>query len=1009
MRKIYSVLLAAVSLLFSANLSAVDVNTLAGLQEAIDNTAAGATVNIRLTADITMATTDMPIRIYGKYAEAGKTVNLDLNGKNIIVGKGRAIELFKGTLNITGSGEIRKTDKGGKVYANADGNKEMVFVAGSWNTNDANWSNLTIGKDVRLNATVAEGKAITINEFLFTQTGSGPSLANYTITDPRSYIDNTVDGVKLATPAYFKRGDVGIVDYCTNWKNYTSTGAQAKKNLGKAYGANVHIYGYVYGQEYGVKINGVITATDGENIPMVYIHSGAEVAADKVMGSNAVYCSGYGKTIIEGTVHGANGVYVKGGDVTLNDAIVYSEYNGTYTEPQATSSGVVSAGSGVVVESSGSYVGQHTVTVTGDTKVTGGSGYAIEETVTNVEDSKVNSVTIQSGTIEAGEQGAVIVDERTADEDAKIVIVGGNYSEDSNGEPINIKVKGDEEITEKPVTTFVPDEVKDHYTTTTFTDTETGKTTIVVTYFENKDDKPAEKTSVITKDGEGNYTNEGKGVAWKVTEDAVETIDQDLTLTYLEAIDATHKQTLNVGDATHKVTLTVGRIVLGANAQIVVAAGSRLIVNGDQGIVANSVDNIILTASEDGTSQFLFNPAVTSNRHPNATVEFITKSFWTSNNDGDYAFQRFGIPTYVQIANIETPVMTRLYSYDWSSNTWKSRGVLNSTQDPIDYSYFKDPFESYQMLTYTAAEGTVYKMKGELVGNINADLEVGKRAKHAFANSYTGNIDIETLVNDGTYGNVYVYRRLTNNTYTWDPVGIIDFEDDEIPPLATQIQPLQGFYVMSTDNVHPHFTLDYDGMLWTPAVGGASAPRRVAADLNRTLAQIRVMSNNENVDNLTLIGSDRYTAEFEDGYDALKLMNDGFNIYVSADEKMSRLATDNLEGAYLGVSTAQAGIYTLTFTNIKGEQLVLVDLLNGSKTVMTEGASYQFYLADSESNDYRFQIVGRASMPTDVEEVEAAVKGNGVYSLTGQYMGNMSVWNTLPAGVYVVDGVKRVK
>lgn len=128
MRKIYSVLLAAVSLLFSANLSAVDVNTLAGLQEAIDNTAAGATVNIRLTADITMATTDMPIRIYGKYAEAGKTVNLDLNGKNIIVGKGRAIELFKGTLNITGSGEIRKTDKGGKVYANADGNKEMVLL-----------------------------------------------------------------------------------------------------------------------------------------------------------------------------------------------------------------------------------------------------------------------------------------------------------------------------------------------------------------------------------------------------------------------------------------------------------------------------------------------------------------------------------------------------------------------------------------------------------------------------------------------------------------------------------------------------------------------------------------------------------------------------------------------------------------------------------------------------------------------------------------------------------------
>ena len=27
----------------------------------------------------------------------------------------------------------------------------------------------------------------------------------------------------------------------------------------------------------------------------------------------------------------------------------------------------------------------------------------------------------------------------------------------------------------------------------------------------------------------------------------------------------------------------------------------------------------------------------------------------------------------------------------------------------------------------------------------------------------------------------------------------------------------------------------------------------------------------------------------------------------------------------------------------------------------------------------------------------------------GQYVGEMNVWNTLPAGVYVVNGEKRVK
>ena len=975
----------ACAMLVSANLWADDVATLAALQEAIDNTAAGGTVNIRLTNDISIATTDMPIRIYGNYADAGKTVNLDLNGHNIVVGKGRAIELLKGTLNITGEGEIRKTDKGGKVYANASGNKEMVLVAGSWNTADANWSNLTIGKDVKLNATVAEGKAVSINEIAFTQTNT--AAANYTITNPMEYVDKTKDAVKFTTPAYYKRGGVAIMDYCTDWKNYTSTGAKSTKNIGKAYGVNVHIYGYVYGQEYGVKINGIITMTDGDNVPMVHIYPGAEVASDKTVGSNAVYCSGYGKTIIEGTVHGANGVYVKGGDVTLNDAVIYSEFNGTYTEPVATNSGVTSAGSGVVIESSGNYVGQHSVVVSGDTKITGGSGYAIEETVTNSADSKVESVKVEGGTIEAGAQGAVIVDERTADEDAKIVIVGGNLDN-------NIKIKNGETVTPATVETFLPEGEEDHYKTTAVTD-EAGKTTIVVTYFENTADKPVEKTSVVA-------APDNTGVAWISTADVEETLIEDKELTYLEAIDNDHKQVLNVGDEDHNVTLIVGRIVLGPKAKIVVAAGSTLIVDGEQGIVANVEDNLVLKTKEGKPAIFLFNPAVTSNRHPKATVEFVSKSYRKSSSS--LAWQRFGIPTNGVTSIVakynDTEVSTAFDFFNYDNNAWEVAGYIHTAGKTMDYTKMANAFEYFQLLNNTPEMGTVVTMTGNLVGNANPQLNVRGTFWNGYANSFMGRMSIMELIDmipNTVDKAIYLYD-INSVQATWEPLTLMDAE-------GMFIDPMQPFLIRNT-KAAADVEVDYAEAVYNPAVNPTAAPaRRVASDMTRAKLVVR---GEGCIDRVTVAESDMFTADFDNGYDAAKYMNDGINMYVSAAEKMSIYATDNLENTYVGVASVNGGTYTISFEKVAGENLTLIDLATGAQVAMTEGNVYEFNVAANTVNDYRFQIVGRAQVATDVETISAANNG-AVYTIMGQYVGQISEWNNLPAGIYVVDGVKRVK
>ena len=92
-----------------------------------------------------------------------------------------------------------------------------------------------------------------------------------------------------------------------------------------------------------------------------------------------------------------------------------------------------------------------------------------------------------------------------------------------------------------------------------------------------------------------------------------------------------------------------------------------------------------------------------------------------------------------------------------------------------------------------------------------------------------------------------------------------------------------------------------------------------------------------------------------------------------------------------------------------GEGLALVDLKNNTVVNIDNNATYNFTAEENEQNDYRFQIIKRQNVVTDVENVENSMKDGGIYTLTGMYLGNMSVWNTLPAGVYVVNGEKMVK
>ena len=204
-----------------------------------------------------------------------------------------------------------------------------------------------------------------------------------------------------------------------------------------ANGARIDVYGEVVASTYGIKVNGTIKKPANVNhSPYVYIHKGATVGTSNTNGgAAAVYSSGYGRWRIEGTCEGSTGLYAKGGSVEIVDnAQITSTNNDPNHEAVQTgkTSGISAGGSAIVVESNANYPGQISVVISGNAQITGSNGYAIEQTVDNaVTDTKVESISIQGGTIKGGSAGAIIVDEKTAkDEDGNITqnvtVVGGN-------------------------------------------------------------------------------------------------------------------------------------------------------------------------------------------------------------------------------------------------------------------------------------------------------------------------------------------------------------------------------------------------------------------------------------------------------------------------------------------------------------------------------------------------------------------------------------------------------
>ena len=473
-------------------------------------------------------------------------------------------------------------------------------------------------------------------------------------------------------------------------------------------------------------------------------------------------------------------------------------------------------------------------------------------------------------------------------------------------------------------------------------------------------------------------------------------INQGATVTVQEGT------TLNIGD---------GGLNVGNGGKLIIEEGATVSI-GAAGLITTENEALVVKASEDKQGVVLFAPDVTENTQPHAKVQFISKSYIEGTTQ---VFQYMGQPMYGgQIDSITAePTTNAVGMQRWTGSAWDEIGYINHSgtqaNDNLD-KFVNNDFGFYCIQSNNTSDNlTTITFYGNANGNSNKDVTILHNWT-ALSNGYLGRVDVEQILEALTANgvqNVIYQPNVQDNVLQWTAYGL---PSDPVyagtDRTVAEIDPMKPMMFHNTGSPFT-FTLNYKDLVWDPAMEPSSAPARANQLTDITTAMV-TMSGNGRSDKVILAQSADFNADF-DQQDAPKYMNGSFNFYVNDAQKLEVLTTDNVDNTYLGYHVTEAGEYTLTFSGIKGEELVLIDLVNHTQMNIVEGATYIFDVEANQTIDNRFQVRAISKIATAIEGVEpaTAMQKTGVYNMVGQYMGESI--NDLPAGIYVVDGQKVIK
>lgn len=347
MRKFYSFVLLAVTLLLSTNMeatvTATQAATIATVGEKSYSTLAAALQNSTeatpavLQTDLTSGSTKLRFEI-----KDNNSYYLDLNGHTLYLydakesyAKKRGFRIEGGKLTITGTGTIRcRSDLG-------------FYLLGSADENASNYTVLNIGKDVTIE--------------------NGYSDATWPI------------GIDATT----KDKCYGIV---VNFAGTLKSTTQDKKLKG-----------------YGFTVNGQVNKSTG-NVPVFNIEETAVIQTD----SMAIYAAGYAIWNIKGRIESKSGtgIYAKAGIINVDGGTIIA--NGAYAAPQPNGNGSNETGDAIILDSKTGYAGNMQLKVTGNAYIESKNGYAIHEAWTDETTSKAQTLAIESGVFIGGKDNKAV-------------------------------------------------------------------------------------------------------------------------------------------------------------------------------------------------------------------------------------------------------------------------------------------------------------------------------------------------------------------------------------------------------------------------------------------------------------------------------------------------------------------------------------------------------------------------------------------------------------------------
>ena len=496
----------------------------------------------------------------------------------------------------------------------------------------------------------------------------------------------------------------------------------------------------------------------------------------------------------------------------------------------------------------------------------------------------------------------------------------------------------------------------------------------------------------------------------KVTEDV--TIANDATTAkYVEVADGT--VTIPEGKS---LEVTNGLDVSG-DAKVVVEPGSTLAVR-EGGVISSTPDNIVIEADENGSASFLLSPDVIVNTTPNLTVKMTAKQIGSAPNVAggvDYYWHRFAMPVEHITSLPRTPnKLTYIKYWDYSIGAEGNWADVTSLEE-------LEPFVGYCMTLSEARQDVEYTFQGNLSGNQNSTLDFTKKGFNFFGNSYTGYISLDKLVDqitamgdDKIEGSVWVWAP----GQTYDGVGLQELREHPEHFIGeeykTEIAPMQTFILLQKSAENISTEINYANAIWGnprySSITGTPAPVRRSVEAgNDTYMRVVITAADGKSDAVRFLESENYSDAFDNGYDVSKYMNNGtINVYSTVEgTNYGTVATDQLEGKTISVETNDALTYTLSFKNVTGEPYAIKDEVTGKVIAIEEGQTYEFAAQPNSTVEGRFRIVAVNEVVTSVEATEMKSDVKGIYTILGQYVGKD--FNSLPAGIYVVGGVKIVK